>query len=199
VVGKKAGIANHVVANYATPLGGKKPDVPESYKKDEAAKVELDNSKCRFEPHVLIVRTSQTLVLQNTDAIGHNVKADLLSNSPFNDLIPAGAKIEKKLVKEEKVPMTCSCSIHPWMRGYLVVRDDPYAAVTDSEGNFEIKNLPAGKWTLRVWHEMPGFVTDVTVGGKSVKWAKGQVEVTIEDGKDFDFGEIKVSRTALAK
>jgi hypothetical protein len=46
---------------------------------------------------------------------------------------------------------------------------------------------------------MPGFVTDVTVGGKSVKWAKGQVEVTIEDGKDFDFGEIKVSRTALAK
>jgi hypothetical protein len=71
--------------------------------------------------------------------------------------------------------------------------------VTDSEGNFEIKNLPAGKWTLRVWHEMPGFVTDVTVGGKSVKWAKGQVEVTIEDGKDFDFGEIKVSRTALAK
>ncbi|HTN75985.1 MAG TPA: carboxypeptidase-like regulatory domain-containing protein [Pirellulaceae bacterium] len=79
------------------------------------------------------------------------------------------------------------------MKGYLIVRDDPYAAISDEAGDFQIRNLPAGNWTLRVWQERTGFVEDVHVQGKATKWLKGQVDVVIEDGKTFDFGEIKVA------
>ena len=197
VVGKDGGIANVVVALYLK-AGAKKPDVHPDYAKSAKDEVTLDNTKCRFEPHVAIVRTSQTLILANTDSIGHNVKADLLNNAPFNDLIPGGGKLKKTIKAEEKLPVACSCSIHPWMKGFVIVRDDPYVAVSNDKGEFEIKNLPAGKWTLRVWQEKSGFVEEVKVAGKAAKWAKGQVDVTVEAGKDFDFGEIKVAAKEFA-
>ena len=40
-----------------------------------------------------------------------------------------------------------------WMNGYVWTFDHPYAATTDADGKFEIKNAPAGKWRLVVWHE----------------------------------------------
>ncbi|HTN77581.1 MAG TPA: carboxypeptidase regulatory-like domain-containing protein [Pirellulaceae bacterium] len=190
VIGKDGGIANIVVGLFLK-AGAKKPEIHPDLVKP-TGEVVFDNSKCRFEPHVAVVRTGQTLVLANKDDIGHNVKADLLSNSPFNDLLPAGASLKKILKAEERLPITCSCSIHPWMKGYLIVRDDPYVAVSSETGEFKIANLPAGKWTLRVWQEKSGYIEDVKLGAKATKWAKGQVEVTIEDGKTFDFGEIKV-------
>jgi len=39
------------------------------------------------------------------------------------------------------------------MSGYVVVVPTPYFAVTDKDGNFEIKNIPAGKYTLKTWSE----------------------------------------------
>jgi hypothetical protein len=39
------------------------------------------------------------------------------------------------------------------MTGYVRVFDHPYYAVTDDDGNFEIKNAPAGKYRIVYWHE----------------------------------------------
>lgn len=192
VVSKDGEIANIVVGLFLK-AGAKKPEVHADFEKDAGQEVTFDNTNCRFEPHVVFVRTNQKLILTNTDTVGHNVKADLLNNAPFNDLLPPGGKLPKTLKAEEKLPVSCSCSIHPWMKGFLVVRDDPYASISNEKGEFEIAKLPAGKWTLRVWQEKSGFIEEVNVGGKATKWAKGQVDVTIEDGKTFDFGTIKVS------
>ena len=43
-----------------------------------------------------------------------------------------------------------------------MVLDNPYFAVTDDKGNFEIKNVPAGTQKVVVWQEAVakgGFVT----------------------------------------
>src|SRR5207247_5859701 len=48
------------------------------------------------------------------------------------------------------------CDVHPWMRGWLVVLDHPYAAVTGADGRFAIAAVPAGSYTLALWHEMLG-------------------------------------------
>lgn len=197
VVSKDGEIANIVVALYLKP-NAKKPEVHPDFAKDAAAEVNFDNTNCRFEPRVATMRTSQKLILGNTDPIGHNVKADTLVNPAFNILVAAGGKTPVTLKQEEKLPVACSCSIHPWMKGFLVVREDPYVAVSNEKGEFTIPKLPAGTWTLRVWQEKSGFVEEVKVKGKATKWAKGQVEVKIEDGKDFDFGEIKVSPKEFA-
>jgi plastocyanin len=197
VVGGKGELANVVVGIFVK-TGGKKPDIHESYKAELEKPVEFDNKVCRFEPRVQTLRVGQTLILKNGDTVGHNVKGDLLKNEPFNDNLPSKAEIKKTGIKSaENLPANISCSIHPWMRGFLVVRDDPYVAVSAEDGTFEIKNIPAGTWTFRAWHERPGYVKSVKLKGKTTAWDKGQFEVKIEDGKEVDLGEIGVPADLL--
>ena len=48
------------------------------------------------------------------------------------------------------------CDVHPWMRGWLVVIEHGLAAVTDAAGSYAIRDVPAGAYTLSVWHEVLG-------------------------------------------
>lgn len=182
------GIAN-VVVFLADPT---KPKIHPDYDKPEAAKAEvkLDNENCRFEPRVAALRIGQTLLVGNKDSVGHNTKADFFNNTPFNDLIPAGGTIKKTFTKQEAQPSPISCSIHPWMKSYLLIREDPYFAVSDKDGKIEIKNLPAGEHTFVVWNDK--FVSNVTVDGKPATWARGRVKVNIKAG-DNSLGKVEVT------
>ena len=191
------GIANVVVFLSVKP-GGTKPTIHPEYAKTEKADVILDNHNCRFEPHIVIMRTTQKLVIGNKDPMGHNTKADFFTNTSFNDLIPAGGKVVKTLDKPEAAPSPLSCSIHPWMGAKLIIREDPYAAVSDKDGKLEIKNLPTGKWTFTVWQEGCGYITSAKQGGKTVEWKKGKVDIDIKKG-DNDLLEIKVPVEVLTK
>src|SRR5205814_6500635 len=44
------------------------------------------------------------------------------------------------------------CDVHPWMFAWVTVVDHPYFAITDKEGKFTIKNVPAGKYTVTALH-----------------------------------------------
>ena len=51
------------------------------------------------------------------------------------------------------VPVGFECGMHPWMKGQVRVFEHPYFAVTDDDGKFEIKDVPAGTWRIVTWHE----------------------------------------------
>lgn len=193
-VGKDGGIAN--IAIYLLSSPGKKVAVHPDYEKASEEKQVMDNEHCRFSPHMVAVRTGQPVVLGNKDPVGHNMKAEFFNNTPFNDLIPAGGKIEKTFSAAESAPVKVECGIHPWMNGWMVVREDPYVAVTDESGNFTIKNLPVGEHTFIVWQESAGYVSDVSINGKATKWARGRVKVSIKPGAN-KLGEIEVTPKAL--
>ena len=72
------------------------------------------------------------------------------------------------------------------MKGVVLVQDHPYMALTDEDGRFELKDLPAGKLTLKVWHEKAGWVKDVLVDGKKTKLSRGRYSITMKAGKDED-------------
>lgn len=184
------GIANVVVYMYLK-RGSDPPPIHESYDETADANVKLDNHNCRFEPHVVLLRTSQTLILGNTDPVGHNTKVDAVSNVGINPIVPANSSIEQRFPEEERRPIGVSCSIHPWMSAYVVIRDNPYFAVTDEDGRFEIKNVPAGKWTFQFWHEKCGYVSEVKRDGAAEKWQKGRVEIEVAAGEN-DLGTIEV-------
>jgi hypothetical protein len=80
----------------------------------------------------------------------------------------------------------------------ILVRDEPYAAVTDDKGGFLIENLPAGKWTFQFWHKKAGYLSGVSVG-KEKTGKRGEVEVEIKNGETIDFGEIVVPAASLSK
>ena len=178
------GIAGIAVYLFTTPATKVKihPDLA----KPPSEGVLVDNKNCRFEPHVTAVRTGQKFIVGNGDPVGHNTKAEFFNNPSFNDLIPAGGKVEKTFTAAESTPVKLECSIHTWMSAYLLVRDNPYFAVTDKDGKFSIKNLPVGEHTFVVWHPT-GYLVDVTVDGKPTKFqigerGKGRVKVAIKAG-----------------
>lgn len=189
------GIANIVVFMYLAR--GKTAPVHESYKDASSEKIKLDNNGCRFEPHIILLRTSQTLLVNNADPIGHNTKIDTVANKGINPNLPAGASLEEKFKEEERLPSSVSCSIHPWMNSWLLIKDSPYMAVTDADGKFEIANVPAGEWTFQFWHETAGYVRDVKVNGKAAEWSKGRTDVKIAAGKDTDLGTVAIGAKAF--
>jgi hypothetical protein len=64
------------------------------------------------------------------------------------------------------------CSVHGWMHAYVGVLPHPYFATTGDDGTFAIANLPAGTYTIEVWHESFGSQTaTVTVADDETKTA----------------------------
>jgi hypothetical protein len=197
VFGPGGGIGNIFV--YLRPAAGKKVAIHPDLEKMKGTDVVLDNKGCRFEPHAAVLWTAQTLVLKNTDPIGHNTKIDVLDNPPVNPIIPAGGTLKQSFKKEERLPASVSCSIHPWMQSKLLVRDNPYAAVSDASGSVTIPKLPSGEWQFQIWHEGAGFIQEVKDGaGKTVKWSKGRADFTIKAGAN-NLGTFKVALKTLSK
>lgn len=185
---ENGGIAN--VIAYLYTRSGPKPAVHPDYAATADAKLVLDNNKCRFEPHVLLLQTTQTLVMKNSDPVGHNTNYSTFTNPPQNILIPSGGQSEQKLTQPERLPAKVACNIHPWMTAWLVVQDTPYSGVSNKDGELVIKNLPVGKWTFQFWQEAGGYIAKVKQNGKATEWTRGRLEVTIKPGMN-DLGEIK--------
>ncbi|MEX0820059.1 MAG: hypothetical protein WD070_10725, partial [Pirellulaceae bacterium] len=190
VVNAENGGIKNVIATLVRSRGSGAMPIHESYLAHATDRVVLDNENCRFEPHILKLWTTQSLVLKNSDPIGHNTNYATLTNPSQNLLIPAGGMTEQTLSQPERLPAKTTCNIHPWMSAYLVVQDHPYVAVSDKNGNLDLKNLPEGTWTIQFWQEEAGYVADVKVDGKPTTWSRGRVDVKIEDGKIADLGVV---------
>jgi plastocyanin len=194
VVGADKGIANVVV--YVRDKGVKVN--PELAAAVAGQKAELDNKDCRFQPHVQFVQTGQELVIKNSDSVGHNSNVATVKNPPSNNLIPSGGQSTVKFSSDEAIPAQVTCNIHPWMKAWLVVRPNPYAAVSKTDGSFEIKGVPAGEVELQFWHEKAGYIGEMTMGGKAEKAAKGRKKVAVA-ATGTDLGEIVLAPGVFQK
>jgi len=193
-VGADKGIANVVVFVRDENLKVN-PDLAAAAKQP----VLLDNKNCRFEPHVAVVQTEQELVIKNSDTVGHNVNVACLKNSPFNQIVPASESIKTSFKLEEPRLVQVACNIHPWMKGYIVVRPNPYVAVSKPDGSFEIAGVPAGEVELVMLHEKAGFIQKYTVNGKSEEAKKGRKKVVVSGKDPADLGEMVIDASAFAK
>jgi hypothetical protein len=190
-IGPKGELANVII--YMAPARGKKVAIHPNYEAKKKEKVALDNMGCRFEPHVALLWTEQTLQIGNKDSVGHNTKIDGISGKSINPLIPPGAQLDEKFTVAERLPLIVGCNIHPWMRARLLIQDHPYFAKSGADGTLEIKDIPPGEYDFRVYHEAAGYVTGGKIGGKDVKWTAGKFTAKIENGKAYDVGEVKVA------
>lgn len=188
---KTKGIAN-VVVWLDEAKSGRAPEVHPSYAKALGETVVIANQKCRFEPHVQTMRVGQTLKITNEDDVAHAAAVYFLKNPPVSVTVPAKADEGRKNLVAERVPCAVKCPIHAWMSGYLVIKDHPYVGVSGKDGRVTLENVPAGEWTLRVWHETHGYVDEVRLDGKRTKWKSGYVEVTIPADGTTDLGVAEI-------
>jgi plastocyanin len=136
------------IAVYVDVIPDKKFDPPKEH-------VIVDQKKMTFVPHVIAVQQGTSVDFLNSDPVGHNVYWPSISgNKKLSHNLgtwPQGQKRPFQFNDLGTAPLLCN--VHPEMSGYIVVVPTPYFAVTDKEGNFEIKNIPAGKYTLKTWSE----------------------------------------------
>jgi plastocyanin len=136
------------IAVYVDVIADKKFDAPKDH-------VVIDQRKMAFLPHVVAVQQGTTVEFLNSDPVGHNVYWPSISgNKKLTHNLGTWPKGEKKPFQFNDLGVaSLLCNVHPEMSGYVVVVPTPYFAVTDKDGNFEIKNVPAGKYTLKTWSE----------------------------------------------
>jgi plastocyanin len=156
------------IAVYVDAIPGKKFDPP-------AQHVTIDQRKMAFVPHVTVVLQGTTVDFLNSDSVGHNVYWPSISgNKKLARNLGTWPKGEKKSFQFNDLgTASLLCNVHPEMSGTLVIVPTPYFAVTDSDGTFEIKNVPPGTYTLKTWSE------DGKVTTQSVTVAAGTVSVEL--------------------
>jgi plastocyanin len=135
-----------------------------------AQAVVLDQKGCRYTPHILGVRVGQAVEIVNSDPTMHNVHALAQANREFNFPQAIQGMKQPKTFSAPEVMVHFKCDVHNWMSAYVGVVAHPYFAVSANGGTFELKNLPAGTYTIEAWHEKLGTQTQsVTIGEKETK------------------------------
>jgi plastocyanin len=136
------------IAVYVDAIAGKKFDPP-------AQHVLVDQKSMKFLPPVVVVVQGTTVDFQNSDPVGHNVYWPSISgNKKLAHNLGTWPKGDKKSFQFNDLGAAALlCNVHPEMSGYVVVVPTSYFAVTDKDGNFEIKGVPPGQYTLKTWSE----------------------------------------------
>jgi plastocyanin len=161
VVGANGGLAN-VVVYVSDGLGDKTFEPPQQ-------PAIIEQKGCQYQPHVLALQANQKLDVVNSDATTHNIHPMPNNNREWNKTQPHGTPIEETFPREE-IAIPVKCNVHPWMRGYIAVFKHPYFVVTDKDGNFDLKDIPAGTYTIKAWHEKLGTQSQkITVGTGETK------------------------------
>ena len=156
IVGADKGIKNVVVWITEVTKG-----------KAWSAKAVIDQRKCHFRPHVAVAQAGTEVEILNSDGILHNFHTYSTRNPSFNKAQP---KFRPRMTAKFAVPeiIKVTCDDHPWMKGWLVVSEHPYVAVTDDRGSFRLTDVPAGTYRVEIWHETLGVqVKTVSVRAKA--------------------------------
>jgi hypothetical protein len=172
--------ANKGVKNvfvWITTDSGAKPPIAPDLAQIKDKEVTLDQPVCAFVPHSQGMREGQTLVVKNTAPVAHNVNwaGGPAKNPGGNVIVTPGGKHVISNLKADKRAISVSCNIHGWMKGWIRVFDHPYFAVTDADGNFEIKQPPAGKYKIWYWSDTGWKGGEAGANGEPIEIKAGAV------------------------
>jgi hypothetical protein len=142
LLGPDRGVANTVVYLEGVTRGKAAPEL------------ELDNARCLFVPHVAAVMAGARVRVKNADPVLHNTHGLLDRLTVFNVALPNRDQVVDITQRIRKVGVVeVLCDAHTHMRAWIVVRDNPYFAVTDETGRFRITDVPSGRYRVVAWHE----------------------------------------------
>jgi len=113
----------------------------------------IDQKGCIYIPHVIGIMKNQEVLIKNSDPAMHNVHSMPVANESFNFPMSKSTKVKSAVFKKSEEPFYIKCDVHPWMKSWVLVSDNPYFAVTDDNGNFTISDIPKGTYNVVFWQE----------------------------------------------
>jgi plastocyanin len=149
----------------------------------------LDQKGCEFLPHIQLVKQGSELLVSNSDKALHNSNFKLNGVSLSNFAQPDGTP-PRPVTLDKPGIYNVTCDVHAWMRGFVIVPANPYYAITGSDGKFEISNVPAGTYTLKLWRDNWALSQPKDAEGRitAYTWAKDfekEQKVTLTAGQSL--------------
>ena len=142
------------LANVFVRLKGNVPQTP-----IPTQPVVIDQQACVYTPRVVGARVGQTVQVKNSDMLLHNVDGLSGKNNGFNIAQPRAGLVYEFKSKNEEIMLHLKCDVHNWMNAYVGIVTNPYFAVSNTMGTFQIDKVPPGTYTLEAWHERFGLVS----------------------------------------
>ena len=112
----------------------------------------MNQQNLTYVPHVLPILVGTTVDFVNSDGLLHNLHAFMRGETLFNIALPKFLK-KKSRVFQKEGPVLLLCDVHREMSAYIMVLQNPFFALTNEEGDFTIKDVPPGSYTVKAWHE----------------------------------------------
>ena len=137
----------------------------------------MDQRSQQFAPNVLAVRSGTSVSFPNSDNIRHHVYSFSLAKR-FELRLYQGTPSEPVLFDKPGV-VVLGCNIHDWMVGYVYVTDDPWFAVSDAQGKLNLEQLPAGTYTVSLWHPQAPDMSPQAAGQLQLTEAGSQQRFTL--------------------
>ena len=129
----------------AEPLAG-------APKPQAGQKAIMDQRNLEFVPDVLVVQTGTAVDFPNSDQVRHQVYS--FSEPKTFQLALYAGRAHEPVVFNRAGLVTLGCNIHDSMVGYIYVTDSPWYGRTGADGTLHLHDLPAGEYTVRIWHEL---------------------------------------------
>lgn len=156
LVGKRGALKNAIVFIEGPVVGGRLPTPPDGG-------FTVDQKKCRFEPHVVVVPVGVPLKVMNSDPVLHNFHTTSRTNPPQNKAQPSSVPMMTLPFDHPEI-FKVTCDVHGWMSLWVAVVNNPYYVVTGEDGRYRLEDIPAGDYNIAVWHEVLGTkVRKITV------------------------------------
>jgi plastocyanin len=137
----------------------------------------VDQIDKTFVPDLLPIVAGTLVRFPNHDQIHHHV----YSFSPAKTFeLPLYKGEDAAPVLFDKVGVVkIGCNIHDWMSGIILVLPTPYFAVTDTDGRFILRDLPAGTYRLSAWHALSKLKPEDSAQSVQVSQGVEQVAFTL--------------------
>lgn len=148
-----------------------------------SAPARIDQKNRRFEPEVLAVEAGAAVSFPNSDPIFHNVFS--LSRIKQFDLGNYAAGETRTVTFDEPGLIQLHCHLHPNMSGAILVTPNRWHTQPDTAGNFLLKDVPPGRYSITAWHKSAGYF-------------RRRIQVPVAGAASIDF-EIPLPAEALLK
>lgn len=155
-------LSGQPVANVVISIENLKEEAP-----PDTAVYVVDHRNLDFVPHVLVIRSGARVRFENSDGM----PCHIYSTSPAGNFA---------LRSRDGKPMTITfdqpgiivvrCAEHGRIYAYIIIRENPYFALTGPKGRYKLSNLSPGRYTLQAWYEGRVIETrTIEVGNKALK------------------------------
>ncbi|MEA2625706.1 MAG: hypothetical protein QOD06_1751 [Candidatus Binatota bacterium] len=129
----------------------------------------MDQKNLTFIPPLLPIVAGTVVEFTNSDDVQHNVFSPSEIAGKF-DLGTYGPGAVRSITFSEPGEARVLCNIHMEMEARILVLKEPHFSVVSEDGRYEIRDVPAGEYVLKVWAE---------------RWLPFTRTVAVTDGRDL--------------